>query len=88
MNLRIKILFNLLWSGYIGGRHTSVDNVIKNFPRSERKKARKTLRKCYNDGFLILKPTHYGQEVSINPRMIKEIRSIPEIRDMEKKYKI
>ncbi len=47
MNIKIRILFNLLWSGYIGGRHTSVDNVIKNFPRNERKKANKALKKCY-----------------------------------------
>lgn len=45
MNFKIKILFNLLWSGYIGGRHTSVDNVIKNFPRREQKMAKKVFEK-------------------------------------------
>jgi len=88
MNIKIRILFNLLWSGYIGGRHTSVDNVIKNFPRNERKKAKKALKKCYNEGYLILKPTHYDQEISLNPRMIKEIRNIPEIKEMERKFKL
>jgi hypothetical protein len=88
MNIKIRILFNLLWSGYIGGRHTSVDNVIKNFPRNERKKAKKALKICYNEGYLILKPTHYGQEISLNPRMIKEIRNIPEIKEMERKFKL
>lgn len=81
----IKILFNLLWMGYVGGRHTSTDNVIKNFPRNERKMAKKALKKCYNEGYLILKPTHYGQEVSINPRMIKIIKNMPEIKMMEEK---
>jgi hypothetical protein len=66
----------------------SVDNVIKNFPRNERKKAKKALKKCYNEGYLILKPTHYGQEISLNPRMIKEIRNIPEIKEMERKFKL
>ena len=88
VDFETKILFNLLWMGYVGGRHTSEDNVIKNFPRDERKKAKKALKKCYNKGYLILKPTHYGQEVSINPRMLKEIRKMPGINEMEKEYSI
>lgn len=88
MNYRIKILFNLLQMGYIGGRHTSTDNIIKNFPIRERKMAKKALKKCYNEGYFIIKPTHYGLEISLNPRMIKKIRNMPEIREMEEKYRI
>ena len=44
IDFETKILFNLLWMGYVGGRHTS-DNVIKNFPQDERKKAKKALKK-------------------------------------------
>jgi hypothetical protein len=87
-NFQTKILFNLLWRGCVGGKHTSSDNIIKNFPRCERKKAKKALKKCYNEGYLIVKPTHYGQEVSINPRMLKTIREIPEIREIEEKYRL
>lgn len=87
-DFQIKILFNLLWMGCVGGKHTSSDNIIKNFPRHERKKAKRALKKCYNEGYLIIKPTHYGQEVSINPRMLKEIRKMSGIREMEEKYKI
>lgn len=88
IDFEIKILFNLLWMGYVGGRHTSTDNIIKNFPQNERKMAKKALKKCYHKGYLILKPTHYGQGVSINPRMVKIIRNMPEIKIMEDKFKI
>lgn len=73
---------------YIGGKHTSSDNIIKNFPSNEHKKAKKALKKCYNECYLIFKPTHYGLEVSINPRMLKIITKIPEIKEMENKYQL
>lgn len=50
--------------------------------------AKKALKKCYKEVYLIIKPTHYGLEVSLNPRMIKKIRNMPEIREMEEKYRI
>ena len=46
---------------------------------------KKALKKCYKEGYLIIKPTHYGLEVSLNPRMIKKIHKLPEIREIEEK---
>lgn len=87
IDFETKILFNLLWMGYVGGRHTS-DNVIKNFPKTKERRQKKPWKKCYNKGYLILKPTHYGQEISINPRILKDIRKMPGIIEMENKYRI
>lgn len=40
IDFETKILFNLLWMGYVGGRHTS-DNVIKNFPKTKERRQKK-----------------------------------------------
>jgi len=61
---------------YIGGRHTSEDNVVKGFPKHERGNLKKALKKLIREGYIIPKPTSYGLEVSLNPRMIEEIRKI------------
>lgn len=75
-NLEIKILSKLRRNFYIGSRHTSEDNVIKGFPKHERKDVKKAVKKLIRKGYLISKPTSYGLEVSINPRMMHEINKI------------
>ena len=37
---------------------------------------KKALKKLIREGYIIPKPTSYGLEVSLNPRMIEEIRKI------------
>jgi hypothetical protein len=61
---------------YIGSRHTPEDNVIKGFPKHARKDIRKAVKALIREGYIIPKPTSYGLEVSLNPRMIAEIRGI------------
>ncbi|MFQ6056675.1 MAG: hypothetical protein ACE5J3_11920 [Methanosarcinales archaeon] len=75
-NLEIKILSKLRRNFYIGSRHTSEDNVIKGFPKHERKEVKKAVKKLIRKGYLISKPTSYGLEVSINPRRMHEINKI------------
>jgi hypothetical protein len=43
-----KILFKLKRNFYIGGRHTSEDNVIKGFPTNERGNLKKALKNLFN----------------------------------------
>lgn len=64
---------------YIGGRHTSKDNVIKGFPKHARKDIRKAVKVLIKEGYILPKPTSYGLEVSLNPRMIADIRRILKI---------
>jgi len=71
-----KILFKLKRNFYIGGRHTSEDNVIKGFPTNERGNIKKAIRKLIKSGYLIPKPTSYGLELSIDPHRMKEINEI------------
>jgi hypothetical protein len=70
------ILEKLYKLRYIGGRHTSEDNVIKGFPKHARGDIKKALKLLVREGYIIPKPTSYGLEVSLNPRTIGEIRRI------------
>ncbi|HID27390.1 MAG TPA: hypothetical protein EYP22_06155 [Methanosarcinales archaeon] len=72
--IQIEILEKLIRNKYIGGKHTSEDNVCKGFPKHEIKKVRKELKKLIKQGYVISKPTSYGLEMSINPKMLKEIK--------------
>jgi hypothetical protein len=75
MNERqIAILEKLIYLKCIGGRHTSKDNVIKGFPTHERGNIKKELGNLIKKGYILQKPTSYGMEVSINPKVLSEIR--------------
>lgn len=79
MDIYQKALLEKLYKlRYIGGRHTSEDNVVKGFPKHERGELKKALKELIKAGYVIPKPTSYGLEVSLNPRMIKEIRRLLE----------
>jgi len=60
----------------IGGRHTAVENLRKGFPKHMRGEVEDGIRKLIRTGFILSKPTGYGLQVSLNPRMIEEIKKI------------
>jgi len=64
----------MLFSGYIGAKHTNENNIPKGFPRSEWGKIREKLKELERKGIFIVKPTHYGKELSLNPRMEEQIK--------------
>lgn len=70
------ILGKLYRHRYIGGRHTSMDNVPKGFPKNETKNVEKALKSLIKEDYILKKPTSYGTEICLNPRKIKEIREI------------
>jgi len=67
------ILLKLFRDGYIGGRHTSEDNVPKGFKSHLRGDVKKALRKLHKKGYLIVKPTSYGTHISLEPKKVQEI---------------
>ncbi len=73
-SIRRTILRKMFSHGYIGGRHTSLDNLPKGFPSHIRKEVKKIARKLIKEGLLLRKPTHCGEQVSLNPERIDEIR--------------
>ena len=73
------LLHKLFRHGYIGAKHTAIENLPKGFPKHTHKEVKKTAEKLTKNGLLILKPTSYGIQVSLNPHKIAEIEE--KIRD-------
>ena len=71
-----RLLENLLEKNIIGEKHTSTDNALKCLPKHLRGEAKKALKKLVRAGYVLLKPTSYGMEVSLNPHKIAEIRKM------------
>lgn len=71
-----KILYKLMRLGKWEHAHTSVDNLIKGFPKHKRGDIRKLIPKLIKRGFLHVKPTAYGIEVSLNIEKKKEIEEL------------
>lgn len=67
------ILQKMLFEHFIGGKHTSADNIPKGFPKNERGEIKKALRNLIREGYVVPKITSYGLEVSLNPRLLAEI---------------
>lgn len=72
--IKRTLLRKLVKHGYWGGRHTSLDNLPKGFPRHLHKEVKKTAKELVKEGLLLQKPTHYGTELSLNPKKNKEIK--------------
>lgn len=71
-----KILYKLMRLGKWEHAHTSIDNLIKGFPKHERGDVRKLIPKLIKRGFLHVKPTAYGREVSLNIEKKKQIEEL------------
>lgn len=59
----------------IGGKHTSRENVLKGFYSHERGIAEKKLDELIKRNYIIPKPTSYGEQISLNPSMIVDIKN-------------
>lgn len=79
--IEIMILRRMYAYRHIGNRHTSVDNLPKSFPKSERGNVGKAVKKLIRQNYIVRKPTGYGLHCSLNVQKIKEIENI--VQDME-----
>jgi len=61
------IVKKLFQHGYIGGRHTDIENLKKGLPSHFKGDIRKAAKELIAEGILLLKPTSYGLHVSLNP---------------------
>lgn len=73
--LKALILDKLSRHTYWGGKHTAFDNLQKGLPPHLRHEIKEIGRELIKEGLLIAKPTHYGLEVSLNPRKKDEINA-------------
>jgi hypothetical protein len=72
------ILSKMFRHGYIGGKHTSEDNIPRGLPKHVHGEAKKALKNLIRQGYIIPKTTSYGLQVSLNPTRISEIKQILE----------
>ena len=70
------ILAKLHRHGYIGARHTSIDNIPKGFPKHRYGEAKKATKRLIREGFILARPKPYGTVVSLNQCKIGEIENI------------
>lgn len=76
--LEALILYKLFNRRCWGGKHTSFENLKKGIKISDLgkeglKRVDRACKELIRGGLILTKPTHYGLEVSLNPRMSDEI---------------
>jgi len=59
-------------------KHTNINNLPKGLSNKLRvsKQVKKAIDELLKDKILLSKPTHYGLEISLNPKKIKEIEEL------------
>lgn len=72
----VSILDRLYNTRCIGGKHTSRENALRGFPKSERGAAEERLDELIKRNYIITKPTSYGDQISLNANMITDIKNI------------
>ena len=79
--IKTKLLYSLARKRKWGESHTDYENIFK-ILRSESlgkealRQAREYAEELIRAGFIIKKPTGYGMQISLNPRMAQEIKKI------------
>jgi hypothetical protein len=76
-----RLLFSLARKRKWGESHTAYESMFKSFKSESLGKdgmnlARNTAEGLMRAGLILKKPTHYGLQVSLNPRMAHEIKRI------------
>ena len=76
--IRAKLLFALARNRKWGGSHTAYENMFRTFKsealgKAGLKNVKNIAEELMREGFIIKKPTHYGLQVSLNPRKAGEI---------------
>lgn len=72
-NIKRTILRKMLRHEYIGGKHTSIENLPKGFPEDSKGKVKGVIKKMISEGYFIVKKKPDSQHVSLNPRRLPEI---------------
>lgn len=73
-DVKIAILRKMLRLEYIGGRHTSMKNLPKGFPKSDRNRVIKIAQRMIKEGYFIVKPKRDSMHVSLDPKILRWIK--------------
>ena len=74
--LRVAVLRKMLRHRWIGGKHTDIDNIPKGFPPHVRNGIVEVTQDLIREGFIVRKPTNYGEHVFLNPGKVHEAKKI------------
>lgn len=79
--IRARLLFSLARRRNWGESHTAYEHMFRQFKSESLGKAglknvRNIADELMREGFIIKKPTHYGLQVSLNPKKSQEIKQI------------
>ena len=74
--IRATIFDKLDRRGKWGPIHTSKENAVKGLPSHQLGAANEILEEAIKEGILILKPTSYGDQISLNFTRKEDIRAI------------
>jgi hypothetical protein len=76
--IRATIFDKLNKRGKWGPSHTSKENAIKGIPSHDVGAAKDVIENAIKEGYLNLKPTSYGDQISLNFKRKEEIKAIIE----------
>ena len=74
--VKSKILERMVRHRFIGGKHTDINNLRKGFEKSRYREIDLVIDQLIRDNFLIVKITGYGKHISLNPKMLAEVKKI------------
>lgn len=67
------IVKKLFHHGYIGGRHTAIENCAKGLPGHIKGDVKEAIKELIAEEIIVPKQTSYGFHVFLNPRKREEI---------------
>lgn len=79
--LQAEMLLNLVRKNCFGGKHTAAENMFrgleqKRLGKEGLKRAKNLANDLIKQQLVLTKPTHYGLQVSLNPKKSQEIKKI------------
>lgn len=75
-NIQISLLRKMYADRIIGGKHHGERELCRGFPKNMKSGIGKELCKLVKDGLVMVHPTKYGKQYSINPKSLDKIRKI------------
>ncbi len=70
------ILRKMFYDTRIGGRHLSLEDLQRGFPKHERGSVKNQLKKLVKDNLILKHPTSYGLQYALNPEELDAIEEI------------
>ena len=68
---------HILWKLHIkrvwGAKHTTIENIVKGISKHLQGDCIEMAKELIKDGFILSKPTSYGQQISLNHKKLEEI---------------